>query len=82
MTITLLPEQEQLIRKMIESGLAKTPEEALTQALALLRDRLPESHKTSDSRPEVAKRLAQFASKHNLSLGDMTIKDLLDASRP
>jgi len=34
-------EQEQVLREAINSGLAQTPDEALDQALDMLRDRLP-----------------------------------------
>jgi len=42
MTIVLKPEQEQLLREAINSGLAHTTDEALDKALELLRVRLPE----------------------------------------
>jgi hypothetical protein len=76
MTITLLPEQERLLRKVIDSGLAKSPEEALTRALELLKEQLPASTDASNSLPKVTERLARFGTDNQ------TIKDLLNASRP
>ena len=55
MTIILRPEQEQVLREAINSGLAHAPDEALDQALDMLRDRLPkqsaEVESYSGSRP-------------------------------
>ena len=82
MTVTLLPEQERLLQEIIDSGLAKTPKDALARALELLRDQIPSGTSADESRAEVTKRLAEFRTKHALSLGDLTIRDLLNASRP
>jgi hypothetical protein len=81
MTITLKPEQEQVLRKAIESGLAHTTDEALDQALGALRERLPQSASDA-STADAARRLATFGSRHGLSLDGMTIKELLRESRP
>ncbi|MBZ5725225.1 MAG: hypothetical protein LAP87_09535 [Acidobacteriia bacterium] len=81
MTIFLRPEQEQLLREAINSGLAQTKEEALDQALDMLRNRLPKQA----PEPELAaaaRRLASFGKRHGLTLGGATIKDLLHESRP
>ncbi len=42
MTITLKPEQERVLLEAISAGLAHTTDEALNQALHLLRLRVPE----------------------------------------
>jgi hypothetical protein len=82
MTIFLRPEQEQLLREAIDSGLARTTDEALDQALDALRCRLPKSAPEKDSTAAVARRLATFGKRHGLSLTGSTIKDLLNESRP
>jgi CRP-like cAMP-binding protein len=83
MTVTLLPEQERLLRQMIDSGFAKTPEEALARALDLLKERLPSATTNNDvTRAEAVKRLAEFRTKHGLTLGGLTIKELVNAGRP
>jgi hypothetical protein len=82
MTITLRPEQEQLLREAISSGLAQSTDEALDQALDTLRYRLPKPADEGESTATVARRLASFGKRHGLSLGGSTIKDLLHESRP
>jgi hypothetical protein len=83
MTITLKPEQEQVLMEAIHSGLAHTAEEALDQALESLKSRLPRPGSSGDeSVASAAHRLATFGKRHGLSLGGMTIKELLRESRP
>ena len=82
MAIILRPEQEQVLREAINSGLVHTPDEALDQALDMLRNRLPKQSAEAESTAAVARRLARFGKSHGLSLGGATIKDLLHESRP
>jgi hypothetical protein len=82
MTIILRPEQEQLLREAIRSGLAQSTDEALDQALDALRDRMPKPAEETESVATVARRLSSFGKRHGLSLGGSTIKDLLHESRP
>ena len=81
MTIILKPEQEEVLIQAINSGLAHTTDEAFDQALDALRARLP--HQPADeSVAAAARRLGTFGKRHGLSLGGMTIKELLGESRP
>jgi hypothetical protein len=83
MTITLKPEQEQVLIEAINSGLAHTTDEALDQALEALRERLPQRQAPVDeSVAAAARRLATFGKRHGLSLRGLTIKELLRESRP
>ena len=83
MTITLRPEQERVLIAAIHSGLAHTTEEALDQALDALRVRLPQPGSSAEeSSAAVVRRLATFGKRHGLSLGGLTIKELLRESRP
>ena len=83
MTIILKPEQEQVLIEAINSGLAGTADEALDQALDALRERLPRAQASVDeSVAAAARRLATFGKRHGLSLGGLTIKELLHESRP
>jgi hypothetical protein len=83
MTIILKPEQQQVLMDAINSGLAHTTDEALDQALEALRDRLPQPSAPADeSVAAAARRLATFGKRHGLSLGGITIKELLRESRP
>lgn len=82
MTIVLRPEQEKLLREAIDSGLARTADEALDQALDALRGRLPKPVVAEKESAAAAMRLAGFGKRHGLSLGGLTIKELLHESRP
>jgi hypothetical protein len=83
MTITLKPEQERLLMDAIHSGLAHTTDEALDQALDLLRVRPPRRESAADdSVAAAARRLATFGKRHGLSLVGMTVKELLHESKP
>jgi hypothetical protein len=82
MTIILKPEQAQLLLEAIDSGLARTADEALDQALDALRPRLPGAAPGKESTAAVARRLATFGMRHGLSLGGTTVRDLLRESRP
>jgi hypothetical protein len=82
MTITLKPEQEQVLMAAVKSGLAQTANEAFDQAVEALKSRLPQKGSPNESVAAVARRLATFGDHHGLSLGGMTIKELLRESRP
>ncbi len=82
MTIILKPEQEKVLIQAINSGLARTPDEALDQALDALRARLPREGPVNESVAAAARRLGTFGKRHGLSLGGLTIKELLRESRP
>jgi hypothetical protein len=82
MTIILNPEQEQVLMEAIKSGLAHTTDEALNQAIDALRDRLPHAGPAEESVAAAARRLGTFGKRHGLSLGGLTIKELLRESRP
>jgi hypothetical protein len=82
MTIDLKPEQAQVLIEAVKSGLAETPNEALDQALEGLRHRLARPGSPNESVAAVARRLATFGKRHGLSLGGMTVKELLRESRP
>ena len=67
----------------IDSGLAHTPGEALDQAIDALRVRLPsQGSSAQESTAAAVRRLATFGKRHGLSLGGMTVKELLRESRP
>jgi hypothetical protein len=83
MTIILRPEQESVLLDAISFGLAHDADEALDQALDALRERLPPrvSGTADESVAAAARRLATFGKRHGLSLGGLTIKELLRESR-
>jgi hypothetical protein len=81
MTITLRPEQERVLMEAIHSGLANSPDEALDRALDALRVRVSQSQ-VDNSVAAAARRLGTFGKRHGLSLGGMTIQELVRKSRP
>ena len=58
MKITIWPEQEQLLRDAIDSGLARNAADALDQALDGLRRRLPKPAPEAESTAATARRIA------------------------
>jgi hypothetical protein len=82
MSIILKPEQERVLMEAINSGLARTADEALDQALDSLRLRLAIPSGSSEECATAVQRLATFGKRHGLSLGGITIKELLHESRP
>jgi len=85
MTIILRPDQERVLVDAINSGLAHTADEALDQALDALRLRMPPKAPAvtpDESVVAAVRRLASFGKRHGLSLGGMTVKELLRESRP
>jgi hypothetical protein len=82
MTITLNPAQAKVLIEAVKSGLAESPNEALDQALESLKNRLPQKGSPDESVAAAARRLATFGKRHGLSLGGLTVKELLRQSRP
>jgi hypothetical protein len=83
MTITLSHEQERVLNEVVNLGLATSPEEAIDQAFDVLRERLPFYPDASDDEvAAVARSLAMFGKRNQLSLGGLSIKELLQESRP
>ena len=82
MTIILKPEQEQVIIQAVNSGLADNADDALDKAFDALRARLPHKSDLDESVQAAALRLGSFGKRHGLSLGNLTIKELLRESRP
>jgi hypothetical protein len=80
MTIILKPEHEAVLADAVRSGIATSPEDALDRAVEALRDRLARAT-ADETTAEVTQRLSTFGRRHGLSLGRLTVKDLLRESR-
>jgi hypothetical protein len=85
MTISLTSEQERVLADAVRCGLARNPDDALAKAFDTLRERMP-AHASKGVPDETVtaavRRLANFGKRHKLSLGGMSIRELLDESRP
>jgi hypothetical protein len=81
MTVHLKPEQEEVLAAAVRCGLAQTQQDALDRALEALRERVSTARSENGSTARVALRLASFGQRHGLTLGGMTVKDLLRESR-
>lgn len=80
MTIQITkPEIEALIKQRLQSGEFKDAEDVILQAL---RSSQIAPRENEAERAAVIQRLKTFGKTHRLSLGRMTIKDLLHESRP
>jgi hypothetical protein len=84
MTVTLRPEQEQVVGEAIRAGLIGTADEVVDVGIETIRQRL-ESTISAGPRQKMidaaADRLLKFGDKYRLSLGGMTIKELVNEGR-
>lgn len=79
MKLELTPEvQAGLLSQAQENGLSL---EAFAEQVLREKSRVGLTHENTDS-ADAVRRLATFGKRHNLSLGGMTVKELLRESRP
>ena len=82
MTVTLTPLAEQLVREQVSQGIARSPEEAVEQALVSIAPAkrrggsLPEVHKTA---VEAVTSILKLQERN--TLGGLQIKDLIQEGR-
>jgi hypothetical protein len=75
MTITLNTEQERLLSEVVQAGFAHTPEEAVDKAVRALHSRTVRTIPA----PRRESRIRQL--RQGLSLGDLSIRNLIDEGR-
>ncbi|HWE49515.1 MAG TPA: hypothetical protein VG273_06995 [Bryobacteraceae bacterium] len=83
MTVTLRPEQERVVGEAINAGLIGTVDDIVDVGVEAIRQRL-ESRARQTRQEEInsaAERLRNFGDKYRFSLGDPTIKDLINEGR-
>jgi len=83
MTLTLRPEHERVIADAISASLIRTPDEVVDLGIATIRQNL-ESRQVSRRQEDIdsaAERLRKFGEKYRLSLGELSIKDLIEDGR-
>jgi hypothetical protein len=79
MTINLTPEQEKIVKEELESGLFRTAEELISQALHALRATVPSSGGGVDNgiRREAVREMMEFVEKNRTSLHGISVKELI-----
>jgi Arc/MetJ-type ribon-helix-helix transcriptional regulator len=75
------PELERRFLEGIQSGRFRDAEELLMTALDALLEK-ERSAETNQTTAAAARRLGTFGKRHGLSLGDITVQELLRESRP
>lgn len=75
MTIKLKPQQEQAVRDAIQSGLFRSVDEFIDNAIAGLRHR--QTHGSAANRKEAVRRMEEFGDQHRLSLGEPVTRMLV-----
>ena len=83
MTVHLSPRIERIVNDAILSGQYRSAEDVLAEAVALWQaQHTPAAEATEGTRQAAIERLKTFGKAHQLSLGDITIKQLRDEARP
>lgn len=75
------PELERRVREEIQSGRFRDVDEMIDKALDALCEK-EQSPALDESTAAAVRRLATFGERHGLSLGGLSVKDLLYESRP
>jgi Arc/MetJ-type ribon-helix-helix transcriptional regulator len=81
MTVRLSPGIERIVKDAVLSGRYRSPEDVLSEAIAVWQARRAVTVPTGDEREAAIERLKGFGKTHQLSLGGMTIKQLRDEAR-
>ena len=74
------PELERRVREEIQSGRFRDVDEMIAKVLDALQEK--EQPAADESTTAAVRRLATFGKRHGLSLGGLSIKELLRESRP
>src|ERR1700733_15980249 len=80
MSITLKPETERLIQEEIRNGHFGTVDDLILQGVQAWREK-NNTRQTLEERREAVARMQEFAEKNRTSVGDISVKDLIDAGR-
>jgi Arc/MetJ-type ribon-helix-helix transcriptional regulator len=84
MTVTLRPEQEQIVGEAIRTGLIENADDVVDAGVEAIRQRLESNGPASAAKGEIqaaADRMLRFGEKYGSSLGGLTIKDLVNEGR-
>jgi Arc/MetJ-type ribon-helix-helix transcriptional regulator len=81
-TVHLSPRIERIVNDALRSGQYRSAEDVLSEALAVWQAQQTAAEPTEEERQAAIDRLKTFGKTHQLSLGNMTIKQLRDEARP
>jgi hypothetical protein len=84
MTVTLRPEQEQVVGEAIRAGLIGTADEVVDVGIEAIRQRLESTVSAGTTQQMIdaaADRLLKFGDKYRFSSGGMTIEELVNEGR-
>lgn len=79
MHVDLTPEQERIVREKLKSGLFRTAEEVIGEALHALREKEGPSREplANGFRTEAVQEMLDFVEKNRVDLEDVSVKNLI-----
>jgi Arc/MetJ-type ribon-helix-helix transcriptional regulator len=77
MTITLTPEQEQIVDDQLRLGVYRTPEDVVADALRALRKVNPHANGGGADQQEAVSEMLRFVENHRTALTGISVKDLI-----
>jgi len=77
MTITLTPEQEQIVDDQLRSGIFRTPEDVVASALRALRKVSPTASDAHDAQQEAVCEMLRFVENNRTTLTGISVKELI-----
>jgi len=77
MTITLTPEQEQIVDDQLRLGFYRTPEDVVASALRALRKVNPRASVGGADQQEAVSEMLRFVENNRTTLTGISVKDLI-----
>jgi putative addiction module CopG family antidote len=77
MTITLTPEQEQMVDDQLRSGIYRTPEDVVASALRALRKANPRASGGGADQQEAVSEMLRFVENNRTTLTGISVNDLI-----
>ncbi|MGO4885707.1 MAG: type II toxin-antitoxin system ParD family antitoxin [Bryobacteraceae bacterium] len=77
MTITLTPEQEQIVDDQLRSGIYRTPEEVVADAFRALRTGNPKASRAGGHQREAVCDMLKFVEDNRTTLTGISVKELI-----
>lgn len=77
MTITLTPEQEQIVDDQLRLGIYRTPEDVVASALRALRKLSPHAGRAGGDQQEAVCEMLRFVEDNRTTLTGVSVKELI-----